>query len=265
MGAYRQLPNGTRGRNDQIAHEKRYPTRITLIKPELFEPMITIHTPTNDLNNSIAFYSDLKYELVSSANPCLFKDANTFIEINPDRYARAGLKMYKNSWSSEIQDLASLTKIHKLANGYLLNELNGCWIYLIEDEFNFSTNLSKSSQATPGAFAGLSLECADIERSLPIWQILGFKLIAGNTSTGYMTLSDDEFTVSFMKPLTCPHLFFNPSMTYFNGENNLTIIEEIRKAKVSITEEITYFNKEGIVDNIIIRDPGGYGFFIFND
>ena len=29
--------------------------------------------------------------------------------------------------------------------------------------------------------------------------------------------------------------------------------------------KITQFNKEGIVDNVIIRDPGGYGFFIFND
>jgi len=54
-------------------------------------------------------------------------------------------------------------------------------------------------------------------------------------------------------------------LTYFNGKQNLKVIEQIRNNGISITEEITHFNKEGIVDNIIIRDPGGYGFFIFSD
>jgi hypothetical protein len=68
-----------------------------------------------------------------------------------------------------------------------------------------------------------------------------------------------------MAPNACPHLFFNPSLTYFNGKNNLQIIENIRKSGVDITEEITVFNKEGIVDNVILRDNGGLGFFIFSD
>jgi hypothetical protein len=54
-------------------------------------------------------------------------------------------------------------------------------------------------------------------------------------------------------------------MTYFNGGNNMAVIGKIRSARIPIAEEITHFNKEGIVDNIIIRDPGGYGFFVFND
>jgi len=54
-------------------------------------------------------------------------------------------------------------------------------------------------------------------------------------------------------------------LTYFNGKQNLEVIEKIRNNAIPITEEITHFNKEGIVDNIIIRDPGGYGFFIFSD
>lgn len=48
-------------------------------------------------------------------------------------------------------------------------------------------------------------------------------------------------------------------------KSNLAIIQKIRDLQIPITEEITHFNKEGIVDNIIIRDPGGLGFFIFND
>ena len=54
-------------------------------------------------------------------------------------------------------------------------------------------------------------------------------------------------------------------MTYFNGGNNLAVIQDIREAGIPITEEITQFNDRGEVDNVIIRDPGGYGFFIFND
>ncbi len=54
-------------------------------------------------------------------------------------------------------------------------------------------------------------------------------------------------------------------MTFFNGKDNLNLIAKIREAGIPITEEITHFNKENIVDNIIIRDPGGYGFFIFSD
>jgi hypothetical protein len=69
-----------------------------------------------------------------------------------------------------------------------------------------------------------------------------------------------------MKPNICPHLFFNPSMTYFNGkEGNPKVIAKVRELDIPIAEEITHFSKDGSVDNIIIRDPGGYGFFLFND
>ena len=63
----------------------------------------------------------------------------------------------------------------------------------------------------------------------------------------------------------CPHLFFNPSLTFFNGENNLKIIDQINNLNIAVTEEITVFNEDNIVDNIIIRDPGGLGYFLFSD
>ncbi|MFK8104239.1 MAG: hypothetical protein AB8G15_17055 [Saprospiraceae bacterium] len=68
-----------------------------------------------------------------------------------------------------------------------------------------------------------------------------------------------------MKAFACPHLFFNPSLSYFNGKENLAIITELRARKIPLTEEITFFNPEGIVDNVIVRDPGGLGFFVFSD
>jgi hypothetical protein len=63
-----------------------------------------------------------------------------------------------------------------------------------------------------------------------------------------------------MKPFSCPYLFYNPSLTFFNGkENNPKVIQKVR----DLTEEITAFNTEGIVNNVIIRDPGGFGLFVF--
>jgi hypothetical protein len=43
------------------------------------------------------------------------------------------------------------------------------------------------------------------------------------------------------------------------------VIQKIRDLNIPITEEITAFNTECIVDNVIIRDPEGFGFFVFND
>ena len=111
--------------------------------------MITIHTPTSVLNKSIAFYSNLKYELVNSTNPCLFKDGKTFIEINPDRYTRPGLKFYEKSWKQEVENLEQLTVVHVLSNGYLLNDSNGCWLYLIEQEFAYNYESKEKKELSP--------------------------------------------------------------------------------------------------------------------
>ena len=72
-------------------------------------------------------------------------------------------------------------------------------------------------------------------------------------------------SISLLQAQQCPHLFFNPSLTYFNGSRNPKIIESIKKHNIEITEEVTEFSSKGEVDNIILKDSGGLGFFIFND
>jgi len=120
--------------------------------------------------------------------------------------------------------------------------------------------------AITGQFAGISLETIDINQSIHFWQSIGYTIQSGSRDQGWLTLSNGSgVDISLMKAGSCPHLFFNPSLTYFNGAKNLAIIKQLKTLQVPITEEITHFNKEGIVDNIIIRDPGGLGFFLFND
>lgn len=229
-----------------------------------------IQTPTPDLASSLSFYKKLKFEVLSEADPVVVTDGKAIVEINPDRYARAGVKCFKESWAKEVAELEKLTKVTSIDGGYILSDPSGMWIYLMEQEWEIapvSIAMEDPCFGVPGNFAGLSLESTDMAASVAIWETLRFEKGMGSVDQGWVTYTDAAgFGISLMKPLACPHLFFNPSLTYFNGkENNPIIIEKIRALDIPITEEITQFNKEGKVDNIIIRDPGGYGFFIFND
>lgn len=212
------------------------------------------------------FYHTLGFDHVPNSNPSLLIGGNAIIEINPSRYARPGIKIYLGEPLKTTKKLKEITPVYEMENGYVLSDMSGCWVYLCEDSFDFEKAVLDKPTVVPGNFMGVSLESAFFEKSVAIWSLLGFDIQSGSLDESYVVLSDaDGFTVSIMKPQTCPHLFFNPSLTYFNGEANVEVIESIRALGIPITEEITHFNEQGIVDNIIIRDPGGYGFFIFND
>lgn len=229
-------------------------------------PSTIIITPTNDLDKSLDFYQRLNYALLSKKNPCLVTDGKVIIEINPDRFTRAGVKLFKEDWSKEIAALEKLTTITSTTTGHLLSDPNGVRIYLETKAPSLNDEINEKKEGFTGHFAGVSIEATDMEKSAEIWQILGFEKGQGSIEQGWITYTNgSDIGVSLMRPLMCPHLFFNPSLTFFNGKNNMDLIEKIRTAGIPIAEEITHFNKQGIVDNIIIRDPGGYGFFIFND
>ncbi len=224
-----------------------------------------IQTPTNDLENSLEFYRKLGFTLVSEKGN-VFTDGKALISINADRFARAGLKLFNANWKEAVAELEKLTTVLKIEQGYLLNDSSGMWIYLIEQEEGIDFTLAESSTSVLGNYAGLSLECIAIEESIKIFKILGFAHSSGAIEQGWVSLSnEDGVGISIMVPNSCPHLFFNPSLTYFNGGKNDVVINKVRELEIPITEEITQFNAEGIVDNIIIRDPGGFGFFVFND
>ncbi len=221
-----------------------------------------IHTPTNDLEQSKSFYKKLNFQNVSEDNPTLFSDGQVFVEVNPDRFARAGLKLYKSNWKDEV---ATLPFYIEIQGGFLASDPNGVKVYLMESEFGDYEMPSKKTGVT-GNFAGVSIEAVDVEATCKFWQDLGYSNSQGDISQGWVVYSNGtNIDVSIMKMQTCPHLFFNPGLTYFNGGKNPEIIQKIRDAGIPITEEITHFNPDGDVDNIIIQDPGGLGFFLFND
>lgn len=225
-----------------------------------------LQTPTPNLSKSKDFYTKLGFSIISKESHILFTDGKCIIEINPDRFARAGVKLYNISWKKTVAELNKITAVQKVENGYLLCDPSATWIYLFESEPKEEFDLASISPSILGNNAGLSLESMDINLSIKLWKLVGFTKQEGSLDQGWVTLTNnDGITVSLMKSNTCPHLFFNPSLTFFNGKNNLKIIEKVRSLNIPIAEEITHFNNEGIVDNIIIRDPGGFGFFLFSD
>lgn len=204
-------------------------------------------TPTPNLEASKLFYKELGFTELSKEKSTLFSDDKVLIEINPDRFARAGLKIFNPIWKETVAKLQKLTSVQKTDDGYLLSDPSGMWVYLIESDKVNSFDLSDTKPSVLGNNAGLSLESTDINLSFKIWQLLGFKTEQGSLEQGWIALRNEEnTTVSLMKPNTCPHLFFNPSLTFFNGSKNLSIIEKLKSSDIPITEEITHFNKEEI-------------------
>jgi len=225
-----------------------------------------VQTPTNKLENSLEFYSKLNFELIGLDDETLLSDGKIIIEINPERYARAGLKICAGSWRKVADQLEEITSVIQTKTGFLLAAPSGCLIYLEECPEKPNYDITGISPSVLGNFASLSLETTDLQKSLDFWLKIGFKITSGTIDHGWISLiGPDGFSMSILKILGCPHLFFNPSLSFFNGSDNLKVIQKIRELEIPITEEITVFNNEGIVDNIIIRDPGGLGFFIFND
>lgn len=229
--------------------------------------MTLLHSTTPNLAQSIDFYQKLGYEIIQKSDKTYVSNGKALIEINPDRYARLGIKLYKESWKQECQQLEKIATLHPIENGFVLSDGNGVWIYLLQEPIPIDFSPAEDSIGLTGNFAGLSIETTEMEKSIQIYKMLGFTLVAGAVEQGWASFVDETgMSLSLMKPLMCPHLFFNPSMTFFNGkEGNITCIENIRAVGIPIVEEITHFNKEGKVDNLVLRDPGGFGFFVFND
>lgn len=226
----------------------------------------TIITPTSNLQQSVDFYKRLNFNIQTYKNVAIATAQNLTIEINSERFIRAGMKIYSKNWGDIINKLKAVTTVLEHPNGWMLNDWNGVRIYLINDELTLSDSETALQPSMLGNFAGVSIETTDLEKSAVIWHILGFAKTMGGIEQGWVVYQNSSGAgVSYMKANSCPHLFFNPSLTFFNGKNNLEIIKQVRATNIPITEEITVFNNEGVVDNIIIRDPGGYGFFLFSD
>ncbi len=223
-------------------------------------------TPTPDKAVSVAFYERIGFRRQSDA-PAAFADGNVLIEIDESRFARPGLKLFDADWGAAIERLQKDFPVHETDEGWLVVDPSNVHVRLVRDECPYPAPRGAEAEAGSalGTFAGLSLESGDMARSIAFWESLGFERGDSGGDMWASCTCAAGLTVTVMRTRACPHLFFNPSFTYFNGEQNPAIIAGLRELGVPFAEEVTCFNDEGIVDNVILRDPGGWGFFVFND
>lgn len=219
-----------------------------------------IQTPTPDIEKSIDFYKKLGFTFLSDKDPVMVSDGKMLIKITQNHFARLGIKLFQKSWKKEIEKLEDLTSIFELENGYVVSDVSGTLFHLIESDQEI--NLPEQKDTYLGNYMGLGIETIDLERSAEIIKVLGFKLVMPEYN---VYGRHDGTNLALYKPNQCPHLFINPSLTFFNGKKNLEIIQKLKELKINIIEEITVFNDEGNVDNVIVQDPGGLSAFIFSD
>ena len=224
--------------------------------------MTYIQTPTPNFKQSQDFYSNLGFKTVSD-DPFVATDGKVFVEINPERTARVAIKLFSDDWSAETAEVEKLSHVVESNSSFHASDPNGVRVELVNGSFPFE--YADESFGITGNFAGLSIEAFDPVRTVDFWSALGFEKTMGDLDQGWVAYARERAGISIMKTGMCPHLFTNPGLTYFNSGKNLENIEKLQGAGIPITEEITVFNDEGVVDNVIIHDPGGLGFFVFND
>ncbi|KXX66847.1 hypothetical protein [Flammeovirga sp. SJP92] len=224
-----------------------------------------IQTTFTSLEQTKLFYEKLNFQIHEYEDLLIANDGVIQISLTNKQFMRKGIVIYSDTLVEQIETVKNEFDVIEIEEGFILSSPCGVWVYIYKGRGkDFLSNSEPSSIL--GNYAGLSLESLNLDHSIQFWTELGFELQMGSVDQGWLTMVNrGGFILSIMQALNCPHQFFNPSLTYFNGKDNEEVIQKIRDKKVPITEEITYFNNKGIVDNVILRDPMGLGFFIFND
>ena len=224
-----------------------------------------LQTVTPDINQTIAFYTALDFQHKQSGSIHFFGDGNLVIGVNQTRTARAGLAITGESTEDLALALKDFTKIHSTESGLICADPSG--VITIINKTEVAIPSFDNKPCALGNSAGLTIESANMDLSFSYYEALGFKTTMGKPSDGWLAMKDaSDFGMSLLNIGMCPHLFFNPSVSFFNGkEGNPKIIAGLREKGIAFSEEITHFNEKGEVDNVIVRDPGGLGFFVFND
>lgn len=224
----------------------------------------SLKTPTPRLAESVDFYTRLGWtQLEHAGTSAWFTDGAARLCVDPARFARTTVVLHTEDGADLAARVAPFGRIVEREGDRLAADPSGAFVLLTPSR---APAVSDAPPSALGNFAGLSLEAVDPERAVRFWEALGWQIAAGGLDEGWVQLGrEGAVGISVMGPYACPHLFPGPGLTFFNAGENPEVIAKIRAAKIPIAEEITAFNDRGEVDNVILRDPGGTGFFVFND
>lgn len=188
-----------------------------------------VQTHAISLKESLAFYKSLNFKVVSTKNPTIVTDGKVFIEINPSKCSRAGIKVFDDDLNNRMKAISKIAPCFQKEDGFITASPEGTWVYFTKPLDNAILESSNAPSSALGSFSGFTLETVSIDFSLKFWKMLGFKLVAGSSVDGWAQLSGlSGFGIAFMHPEMCPHSTINPSLTYFNGKANPEIIRNIK-------------------------------------
>lgn len=220
----------------------------------------TLVTATPDPETSREFYLDTGF---TPLGPHTFGATGLTIRIDPTRTARAAVVLHGDPGERRAALEAVGRVVERKDRSLITSDPNG--VLLVLDPTG-APSVQEVPPSLLGGFAGLSIEAVDPERTTHFWEAAGWKREKGDPGQGWVSLGREEgFGLSIMGMEMCPHLFPNPGITFFNSGRNPAIIAALRDRGVPFAEEVTVFNDQGEVDNVVLRDPGGLGFFVFND
>src|SRR5688572_4730726 len=89
-----------------------------------------LQTPTPDLERSKAFYQSLGFQSIAHESLTLYTDGKVLIRINPERTARAGIRIYQDDWHDEVGQLKQHAVVHEKDGVFVLADPGNSWIYL---------------------------------------------------------------------------------------------------------------------------------------
>ena len=204
---------------------------------------LIIESPAPDVNESLSYYKDVGFQCTNWRKAYLCQVKNLTIFLNPDPYSRPCINLFG---AQEEKTTVSPS---------------GTWIKERKENIKYST---PDTKGLLGNYAGVCVETLDLEASFVFWQAKGFKGKLNHNASWCQLENKNGDRLSLLKANSCPHLFTNPSLAFFNGPENSTIIQKIRALRLPIKQEVI-FGEESSAENLILNDPEGLSFFIFND
>jgi len=139
----------------------------------------------------------------------------------------------------------------------IMREPNGLLILLAGPGVISLREFDRNPMSIAGTLYEVSVETSDMERSIAWWQNVGFKVLTRQQT--WCTLDDGNLKIGLYEKGSCPHLFRNPSITYFEPD----MAERIATLK---GRGLTFAQEEGEIGmkgHAIAESPDGQYFFLF--
>lgn len=230
---------------------------------------IVVRTSGQNRPRLHTFYDKLGWQSLNNDGSYRY-DGQVIIELAGQNDARTSILMYSDDKDKIAKKLIDLGRnIIQTEASFICVDPNGVrWEIGDSDAFpdvHFNRDFERSLL---GKYFGLGIESIEFEKSAKFYQALGYSIRSGEIEKkSYLTMSQDGCQdITIFYPGTCPHSFYNPSLTFFNGkEGNPKLISAMRTKDIVFTEEITVFSEDNSIDNVIVEDGGGLHFFVFND